>query len=236
MFFIFLRRRVIWIIALLGSALLAQSTNGSTFHFNEAMPQTVSCAGGTYQIAVTASYRFSGTYVGNSYYLDSIKVSNIPSQCSGKVFSIKGFGADRTNPLFLSGDCFFSATEGISAGQRVDVYYSGTKTRLLSEPISLSGHPPKNTYSWRFAGSQAAPQQGVAAQLLDSFAYPTAVDAHSFTIHWISGSDPATFCNGTNYTNHYISVPVASTLEKIDVAVQELQSSTRAELLKDGII
>jgi hypothetical protein len=236
MFFIFLKKSFVWVILLIVSAALAQSTQGGPFLYNKVIQQSISCSGGHYPISLTLNYRFTGNYVGNSFYLDTVQISNIPSACSGKVFSITGFGSDKSKPLSLAGDCFYSPTEGISAGQRVDVYFSGTKVWDQKKANSISGQPPKSTYSWKFAGSQISPKAGVAAQLIDSFAYPVTVDSHSFTIKWISGSDPATFCSGTNYTNTYISVPLAFTLEKIDVSTRDLQPASRTELIKDGII
>ena len=224
-----------WGLFILLLSIASQVHDSGNIAFGSAHKVSVQCGEKKAAILITAQNKFSGGYIGSSFFLDSISVSHIPANCSGKVFSISAIGKGANMPLYLSGDCFFSTTEAETAGQRVDVYFDGNRKFDPLKTTSTSIRPPSRPYSWRFAGTSPS-QAGVAAQLLDSYAYPVAVTSDSFTISWITNNDPATFCNGTNYLKRYFSVPLASEIKEIKIEVHPLMQKTQMQLTADGII
>ena len=85
---------------LFASVLFFQSTfagnislnSGAGIEFGQAVSQTVACSGETSLTVTPYSSFVNGANAGGSHYLNSIKVSNIPTSCYGADFSINAYG------------------------------------------------------------------------------------------------------------------------------------------------
>jgi hypothetical protein len=93
---------------LLGTALFFQTTlaanislnSGQPIQFGQGLTQTAACSGNT-NLLITPMASFSNSSGSGSYYLSSIKVSNIPDSCFGSDFILKAFGNSNSSALAI---------------------------------------------------------------------------------------------------------------------------------------
>jgi len=238
--FLYLDVRVLkffaWTLFLAMSLVATVTVQKSGFPFGVPQAQKINCGNTNQTIEVTTTFRTPGFTGGSNSYINTISVSKIPPACFGQVFTIKAIGANPKLPLYLAGDCFDGTGIESLAGQEVQVYFNGSKRFDHKLTSNYQVQPPTKTYSWIFNQGSGYSQTGVAAQLIDSYAYPVSVGPDSFVIQWIGSNDPATFCNGRNSLGQYFSVPNADQLGQISVQVQNLNAAARSKLLSDGII
>ena len=118
--------------------------SGAGIEFGQAVSQTVACSGETSLTVTPYSSFVNGSDAGGSHYLNSIKVSNIPTSCYGADFSINAYGNSDSAALavinttlsgvvvYNNGGTFTSSYgTSISSG-------SGTFTVTFTDPIALS--------------------------------------------------------------------------------------------------
>lgn len=118
--------------------------SGAGIEFGQAVSQTVACSGETSLTVTPYSSFVNGANAGGSHYLNSIKVSNIPTSCYGADFSINAYGNSDSAALavinttlsgvvvYNNGGTFTSSYgTSISSG-------SGTFTVTFTDPIALS--------------------------------------------------------------------------------------------------
>jgi hypothetical protein len=75
-------------------------TNANPVEFRQGILKTTACSGNI-ALTVRPTSSFSNSVGGGSYYLASIKVSNIPDSCFGADFQINAFGETSSAPLAL---------------------------------------------------------------------------------------------------------------------------------------
>ncbi len=87
-----------FLLLLVGGTYLVQTTlaanialnSGSPVEFGQGITATAACSGAT-DLTVTPYSTFTNASGGGSFYFSSVRVSNIPSSCQGKDFTIKSF-------------------------------------------------------------------------------------------------------------------------------------------------
>ena len=86
----------------LGSTLAASINlnSGDPVEFGQGVAQTVACSG-TDNLIITPNSKFVNVNGGGAFYFTSVTVSNIPTTCYGKDFTIKAYGNSDTSPLAL---------------------------------------------------------------------------------------------------------------------------------------
>lgn len=97
-----------FILSLVGAAYLIQTTlaanislsSNGPVEFGQGISQTVACSGST-DLTLTPNSTFENVSGGGDFYFSSIKVSNIPSSCNDKDFTIKAYDASSSTPLAL---------------------------------------------------------------------------------------------------------------------------------------
>lgn len=148
----FQNRYVTSAVVVIASIFFFQSTfagnislnSGAGIEFGQAVSQTVACSGETSLTVTPYSSFVNGANAGGSHYLNSIKVSNIPTSCYGADFSINAYGNSDSAALavinttlsgvvvYNNGGTFTSSYgTSISSG-------SGTFTVTFTDPIALS--------------------------------------------------------------------------------------------------
>ena len=93
---------------LLGGVIFFQTTfaanislnSGQPIQFGQGLTQTAACSGNT-NLLITPMASFSNSSGSGSYYLSSIKVSNIPDSCFGSDFTLKAFGNSNSSALAI---------------------------------------------------------------------------------------------------------------------------------------
>lgn len=73
---------------------------GAPLEFGQGISQTVACSGTT-NLTITPNSAFDNTTGGGAFYFSSVTVSNIPTSCYGKDFTIKAYGNSGNTPLSL---------------------------------------------------------------------------------------------------------------------------------------
>jgi hypothetical protein len=128
-------------------------TTASTVEFGQGILKTTACSGNT-ALTVKPTSSFSNSAGGGSYYLASIKVSNIPDSCFGSDFQINAYGETSSAPLALfnttSSDAVIYDNAGTfqlgaaSTGMTI-TSGSGEFTITFTVPVALSGNVSRIT-------------------------------------------------------------------------------------------
>ena len=128
-------------------------TNASPVEFGQGILKTTACSGNTALIVMPTS-SFTNSAGGGSYYLASIKVSNIPDSCFGSDFQLNAYGETSSAPLALfnttSTDAVIYDNAGTfqlgagSTGMTI-VSGSGEFTITFTVPVALSGNVSRIT-------------------------------------------------------------------------------------------
>jgi len=120
--------------------------NGQSVEFGQGFTQAVACSGGT-NLTITPNSTFTNTSGSGAYYLSSVTVSNIPTSCYGRDFTLNAydnasntplaiFNTTSTNAVIYNNAGTFQAGIG-SAGMSV-TSGSGSFTATFSTPVALT--------------------------------------------------------------------------------------------------
>ena len=97
-----------FLLLLVGGTYLVQTTlaanislnSGGPVEFGQGITATVACSGAT-DLTITPNATFTNASGSGSFYFSSVRVSNIPSSCQGKDFTIKAFENTDSTPLAI---------------------------------------------------------------------------------------------------------------------------------------
>ena len=140
----------------LSSTLAANITlsSGGTIEFGQAVSQTVACSGATNLTVAPASSFVNAANSTGTYYLQSVKVSNIPNSCYGADFTINAFGNSDSTPLALFNTTSTNAVVynnggsfqlGVGSTGSTLTSGSGTFTVTFTSPVAVSTSVAKVT-------------------------------------------------------------------------------------------
>jgi hypothetical protein len=128
-------------------------TNSTPVEFGQGILRTTACSGST-ALTVKPTSSFTNSVGGGSFYLASIKVSNIPDSCFGSDFQLNAFGETSSAPLALfnstSTDAIIYDNAGTfqlgsgSTGMTI-TSGSGEFTISFTVPVALSGNVSRIT-------------------------------------------------------------------------------------------
>ena len=88
---------------------------GAPVEFGQGITQTTACSGES-NLTITPNSTFTNISGGGAYYLSSVTVSNIPSNCNGKDFTINVYDNTSNTPLALFNSTSTSAVIYNNAG------------------------------------------------------------------------------------------------------------------------
>jgi hypothetical protein len=145
-----------FLLLLVGGTYLVQTTlaanialnTGSPIEFGQGVTTTSACSGAT-NLTITPNSTFTNASGAGAHYFSSVKVSNIPSGCYGKDFTINAYGNTDATPLALFNSTSKSAvvynnsgTFELGAGSVSGASItsgSGTFTVTFTNPVATSG-------------------------------------------------------------------------------------------------
>jgi hypothetical protein len=112
-----------FILLLVGGTYLVQTTlaanislnSGSPIQFGQGVSATTACSGAT-NLTITPNSSFVNASGGGAHYFSSVTVSNIPSSCNGKDFTINAFGNTSSAPLAIFNSTSTNAVVYSNAG------------------------------------------------------------------------------------------------------------------------
>lgn len=157
------------LLILIGATYLVQTTlaanisinTGSPVEFGQGMAQTTACSGSTV-LNVTPYSSFTNSTGGTGdFYFSSIAVSNIPSSCNDKDFTIKAYGNGGSDALALFNTSSTNAVVindggtfklGVGSSGMTITQSSGSFTAIFTVPVALSSSVYKITLE---SGDQA---------------------------------------------------------------------------------
>ena len=122
--------------------------SASTVEFGQGILKTIACSGNT-ALSVKPASSFTNSAGSGSYYLSSIKVSNIPNSCFGSDFQLNAYGETSSAPLALFNSTSIDAiiynnagTFQLGAGSTGMTITSGSGefTITFTVPVALSGN------------------------------------------------------------------------------------------------
>jgi hypothetical protein len=143
------------LLLIVGGTYLVQTTlaaniainTGAPVEFGQGVTATAACSGGT-DLTITPNSTFTNVSGGGAHYLSSVTVSNIPSDCNGKDFTINAYGTSDSTPLALfnttSANAVIYSNAGTfqlgvgSTGMTISSG-SGTFTVSFTSPVATSG-------------------------------------------------------------------------------------------------
>ncbi len=145
-----------FVLLLVGGTYLVQTTlaaniainTGGTVEFGQGVTATAACSGAT-NLVITPNSAFTNVSGGGAHYFSSVTVSNIPSDCNGKDFTINAYGTTDSTPLALfnttstnavvySNAGTFELGAGSLSGATISSG-SGTFTVTFTNPVATSG-------------------------------------------------------------------------------------------------
>jgi hypothetical protein len=120
---------------------------GGPVEFGQGMAQTTACSGATNLNVIPYSSFTNDTGSSGAFYFSSITVSNIPSSCNDKDFTIRAYGDGGINPLALFNTSTTSAVVindggtfklGVGSSGMTITQSTGTFTAFFTTPVALS--------------------------------------------------------------------------------------------------
>ena len=120
--------------------------SGAPIEFGQGFTQTVACSGAT-TLTVTPAALFTNSSGGGAFYLSSVTVSNIPTSCYGKDFTINVYGDSNNSPLAIFNTTSTNAViynnagtfqTGIGGAGMSVTSGSGSFTATFTNPAALS--------------------------------------------------------------------------------------------------
>ena len=144
-----------FLLLLVGGTFLVQTTlaanvslnSGSPIEFGQGVSATTACSGAT-NLTITPNSTFTNVSGGGAYYFSSVTVSNIPSNCHGKDFTINAYGNTNSTPLALFNTTSTNAVVynnagtfqlGVGSTGLSITSGSGTFTLTFDTPVATSG-------------------------------------------------------------------------------------------------
>jgi hypothetical protein len=127
--------------------------SASTVEFGQGILKTTACSGNT-ALTVKPASSFTNSAGSGSYYIASIKVSNIPDSCFGSDFQLNAYGETSSAPLALFNSTSIDAiiydnagTFQLGAGSTGMTIASGSGefTITFTTPLALSGNVSRVT-------------------------------------------------------------------------------------------
>lgn len=114
---------IAFLLLLVGGSLFVQNTlaanftinSGSPIEFGQGISATTACSGAT-NLTITPNSTFTNVSGGGAHYFSSVTVSNIPSNCYGKDFTINAYGNTNNSSLALFNSTSTSAVVYNNAG------------------------------------------------------------------------------------------------------------------------
>jgi hypothetical protein len=144
------------VLLLIGGTYLVQTTlaanialnSGGSVEFGQGVTATAACSGAI-NLTITPNSTFTNVSGGGAHYFSSVTVSNIPSDCNGKDFTINAYGTSDSTPLALfnstsknvvaySNAGTFELGVGTTSGASI-ISGSGTFTITFTNPVATSG-------------------------------------------------------------------------------------------------
>jgi hypothetical protein len=149
------------IVSLICGGLFVQTTlaanvalnSGAPIEFGQGITQTVACSGNT-ALTITPTTSFVNSSGGGAHYIDSVKVSNIPSSCNGYDFTLNAFGNTSSSPVALFNSTSTNAVVynnsgtfqiGLGGTGATVTSGSGTFTVTFTTPVATSASVYKFT-------------------------------------------------------------------------------------------
>ena len=120
--------------------------SGNSIEFGQGITQTTACSGES-NLTITPNSTFTNISGGGAYYFSSVTVSNIPSNCNGKDFTINAYDNTSNTPLALFNSTSTSAIIynnsgtfelGINSTGMTVAGSSGTFTVTFTAPVALA--------------------------------------------------------------------------------------------------
>jgi hypothetical protein len=204
------------LLLLVGGTYLVQTTlaanisiNSGPVEFGQGVTQTAACSGAT-NLTITPNSSFVNASGGGAHYFSSITVTNVPSSCYGKDFTIKAFNNTSSSPLAIFNTSSTSAVVwndggtfklGTGSSGMTIEQSAGTFTVTFTSPVALSSTVFKVTvesgaHTDFYNIGQAGPGGGVVFYYLAS-GFPcgptlAAVCRYleSSPANWSGGTDP----------------------------------------------
>jgi hypothetical protein len=143
------------VLLVVGGGAFIQSTlsaslnlnSGVSVEFGQSVSQTTACSG-TRNLSVTPTASFTNATNAGSHYLGSIKVSNIPSSCSGRFFNMSVYPDSESTPNAL-----FGSVTAIPVVDADNVFYLtdqsySSNVRIASSSASCVGGTAGTCYSF----------------------------------------------------------------------------------------
>jgi hypothetical protein len=144
-----------FVVLLVAGTYLVQTTlaanislnTGSPVEFGQGIATTAACSGAT-NLTITPNSTFTNVSGGGAHYFSSATVSNIPSNCNGKDFTINAYGSTGNTPLALFNTTSANAVVydnagtfqlGIGSTGMTISSGSGTFTITFTNPVATSG-------------------------------------------------------------------------------------------------
>ena len=146
---------IAFLLLLVGGTYLFQTTlaanialnSGGSVEFGQGVTATAACSGAT-NLTITPNSTFTNVSGGGAYYFSSVTVSNIPSDCNGKDFTINAYGTTDSTPLALFNTTSTNAVVysnagtfqlGVGSTGMTISSGSGTFTVTFTSPVATSG-------------------------------------------------------------------------------------------------
>ena len=145
-----------FLLLLVGGTYLVQTTlaaninlnSGQRVEFGQGVTATTACSGAT-NLTITPNATFTNASGSGAFKFSSLTVSNIPSGCNGKDFTINAYGSTDSTPLALFNTTSTTAvvysnagTFELGVGTLTDASItsgSGTFTITFTNPVATSG-------------------------------------------------------------------------------------------------
>lgn len=121
--------------------------SGASVEFGQSVSQTTACSG-TRNLSVTPTASFTNATNAGSHYLGSIRVSNIPSSCSGRFFNISVYPDSESIPNTVFGSVTaIPVVDADNLFYLTDLGYS-SNVRITSSSASCIGGTAGTCYSF----------------------------------------------------------------------------------------
>ena len=149
-----------FLLLLVGGSYLVQTTlaanislNSGPVEFGQGIAQATACSGAT-NLTITPNSTFTNAAGGGGFYFSSVTVSNIPTSCYGKDFTIRAYGNTDNAPLALFNTTSTSAVVyndngtfklGVGSTGASITRSAGTFTFTFTSPVALSSTVMKVT-------------------------------------------------------------------------------------------
>jgi len=141
------------LLLLVGGTYLVQTTlaanisiNSGPVEFGQGVTQTAACSGAT-NLTITPNSSFVNASGGGAHYFSSVTVTNVPTSCYGKDFTIKAFNNTSSSPLAIFNTSSTSAVVwndggtfklGTGSSGMTIAQSAGTFTVTFTSPVALS--------------------------------------------------------------------------------------------------